>query len=138
MALTENAGRVYEWNEDPVYNDLPLDALAVVFEGSALGEDVSTGLFRALVSGDVFAGFCQRAVDNSAGAAGDLDVSVAQKGTVKLDVTAVALADHGADVHATDDGTFALAGGSVIGKVTRFISTGVAMVRFEATQLRSV
>jgi len=137
--LTANSGRVYELNEDPLYDDVPVDAATTIFEGAAVGENASTGLARPLVSGDTFLGFAAAKSDNSAGAAGDQVVRVMKRGTVKLSVTTVAgVADLGATVNASDDDTFLLGAGSAIGKVGRHISGTTCMVRFEAAAVRSL
>jgi hypothetical protein len=139
MALNANEGRTYEPYPVPVYTDLPLDASAKVYEGSYLGENASTGLARALVSGDAFMGIAAAGADNTGGAAGDVVVRARQKGLVKLTVATVAgPADYAATVNATDDGTTTLAAGSAIGKVARHVSGTTAMVNFEAAALASL
>ena len=139
MALTANEGRVYEPFPVPIYTDLPLDAGAKVYEGSYLGENASTGLARALVSGDNFLGIAAAGADNTGGLAGAAVVRTRQAGIAKLDVATVAgAADYSATVNATDDGTTTLLAGSAIGKVSRHVSGTIAMVAFEAVALRSL
>ena len=138
MALTANEGRVYEPFPVPVYTDIPLAAGAVVFEGSALGEDASTGYVRALVSGDTFAGFAAAGANNAAGAAGDAVVRARQAGMVKLDVATASVAALAATVNFTDDDTATLGAGSAVGKVSRHVSGTLCMVSFEASALRSL
>lgn len=139
--LAANQPRVYEFNEDFVYNDVDAVASDIIYEGAAVGESASTGTGRPLVAADTFLGFAIKKCDNSAGAASAAVIRVAQKGTIKLAVTGVAgVADVGATVYATDDNTFTLtaSGASAIGKITRHVSSTTVMVRFEAAQLRSI
>lgn len=137
--LAANEGRVFEQEPNPIYNDLPVDAAVEIFEGSALGENASTGNARPLVNGDTFLGFAANGVDNLSGSAGDKVVRVRQRGIVKLDVTTVAgAADLGAAVNATDDNTFLLGAGTSLGKVNRHVTGSIAMVYFEAGVIRSI
>ena len=105
----------------------------IIFEGSAVGENGS-GYARPLVAGDPFLGFCEAKVDNSAGAAGALNVRYETKGKIKLAVTSAAITDVGRPVYASDDATFAMTGiGTYIGKIVRYVSSGVAIVEFDAS-----
>jgi len=116
-------------------NDIPIIADEIIYEGAAVGIVAGTGHARPLVSGDYFAGFAQTKCDNSGGAAAAKNVRVIRKGRAYLAVTSVAITDIGAFVFASDDNTFVLTTSpaeSVIGKVTRFISSGYAEVAFEA------
>lgn len=143
--LSMNKKRVFEFNEDPLLNDLPCVAADVIYEGSAVGYVASTGYVRPATAGatpDEFAGFCIAKADNSAGAAGDVSVRVRAKGIVKLSVATAAITSVGDTVYASDDDTFTLASGGgnnvAIGTVHRWISGTTVMVRFEATGIRSV
>ncbi len=129
----ENAGTPDE------YGDLPVKAATKIYEGSAVG--LTTGYARALVAADPFGGFCSRRSDNSAGANGDRNVKVREKGKIILDVTGVTgVTDVGSTVYASDDNTFTLTSTSntAIGKVARFISGTRVAVYFEAAHLRSI
>lgn len=131
--------RDFEYSGEDLYNDLPIIATDIVYEGAAVGENGS-GYYRPLVAGDPFGGFAVRKVDNAAGAAGDLQIRVRSKGLVKLPVTgfnSVAQQD-GVPVYASDDDTFTTTAGSntLIGRTHRFISSGVGIVYFEATSLQ--
>lgn len=139
--LAANLKRVFEFNEDPLYDDIPVIASDIIYEGAAVGESSSAGTARPLVGGDVFLGFAAAKVDNSSGSAGDKNVRVKKKGTVKLPVTGVTgIADLGATVYATDDNTFTLtaSGATAIGKIVRHVTSTTVMVRFEAAQVRSI
>lgn len=137
--LSANSNRVFEINEDELYNDVPCVASDIVYAGAAVGS--SSGYGRPLSGGDVFLGFAVAKVDNSSGSAGDKNVRVKQRGTVKLTVTgASAVTDVNSDVYATDDDTFTLtaSGASAIGTVVRWVSGTTCLVRFEAAPVRSI
>lgn len=141
--LAVDKNRNFELNEDLCLNDIPVIAADIIYAGAAVGDNAS-GLAQPLVDGDPFMGFAMRRADNSLGAASAIDVLVAQKGNVELIVTGVNGAeDEGATVYATDDDTFSLTDGgsdTAIGKVRRVIntSTGLCIVHFEATSMRSI
>lgn len=120
--------------------DLPMIAADIIYEGAAVGENGS-GYFRPLVAADPFAGFAERTVDNSAGAAGAVNVRVKPRGRVILPVVGVtAVTDEGATVYASDDDTFTLTStsNSAIGKITRYISGTTVEVYYEASSFRSL
>jgi len=120
--------------------DLPVIASDIIYEGAAVGENGS-GYFRPLVATDPFAGFAQSKADNSAGAAGAINVRVKTRGRVILAVTGVtAVTDEGSTVYAADDNDFTLTSTSntAIGKVVRYISGTRVEVYFEAASYRSI
>jgi hypothetical protein len=138
--LAANVVRDFEAGYEELFNDLPVIAADIVYEGAAVGENGS-GYMRPLVAADPFVGFAVRKVDNSAGAAGDKDVRLRCKGVVKLTiagVTSIANGQDGVDVYAADDDTFTLTAGSntKIGRLHRFVSSGIAFVYYEATSLQ--
>lgn len=122
------------------FNELPVIASDIIFEGAAVGDNAS-GLARPLVAADPFLGFAKERCDNSAGAASARNVKLFERGKIELDVTGVAsAADVGEAVYASDDDTFTLtsAGNSAIGKVVRWVSGTRCVVYFEGVQLRSL
>jgi hypothetical protein len=140
--LAADKVRDFEVNYEELQNDLPVIAADIIYEGAAVGEN-GVGYLRPLVAADPFAGFALRTVDNSAAgaAAGDKNVRVRGKGIVKLPVTgvtAITNGQDGTDVYASDDDTFTLTAGSnsKIGRLYRFISSGYALVYFEATSMQ--
>jgi hypothetical protein len=138
--LAVNTPRTYESQEPPSFNDIPMVASDIIYEGAAVGDNGS-GIARPLVTTDPFLGFADRKCDNSAGAASDKAVRVRQRGCIVLDVTGVSSAAQEHDtVYATDDNTFTLtaSGASAIGKVKRWISSTKCVVYFEALSVRSV
>ncbi|GJL93478.1 cytoplasmic protein [Hyphococcus sp.] len=116
--------------------DYPVIAADTIFEGAAVGEN-GAGYSRPLQAGDPFQGFAvEGTVDNSDGAAGDKNVRVRTRGRIELPVagaTTIAANDRPA-VYASDDDTFTLTAStnSLIGYVSRWISSGVAVVEFDA------
>jgi hypothetical protein len=138
--LPIDAVRRYEANFDPVFNDLPVVAADIIYEGAAVGDNGS-GLARPLVAGDPFYGFAHRQCDNSGGAASAKLVRVRQRGMVEIPVVgATSAADIGDTVYASDDDTFTKTVGSntPIGKIARWVSGTTCIVAFEAVQLRSL
>jgi hypothetical protein len=77
-------------------------------------------------------------MDNSIGSAGDRLVQVKTRGRIQLPIAGLAItANHRSAVYASDDNTFTLTAtsNSKIGWVSRWVSTGVAIVEFEAMRV---
>lgn len=129
--LAKNTPRSYEQGRG---NDIPVIASDIIYEGAAVGIVAATGHARPLVAGDLFGGFAEAQADNSAGAAAAIYVHTIKTGQIQLAVTGATVTDVGCPVYATDDNTFTLnpVGGSFIGFVKRFVSSGVAVVEFDA------
>lgn len=139
--LAADVKRAYELGVEPLYNDIPVIASDIIYEGAAVGESSSTGNARPLVAGDSFLGFAARRADNAAGAIGAKNVRVRQQGVVELTVTGVtADDDFGIAVYASDDATFTTSStsNSQIGKLVRWVSSTTALVFFQGVQVRSV
>lgn len=115
------------------FNDYPVIASDIIYEGAAVGDNGS-GYARPLVAGDPFRGFALEKVDNSTGSAGDKYVRTRMKGRVKLSISGLAVTDVGKPVYASDDDSFTLTAStnSFIGRVVAFESTGVGYVAFDA------
>ena len=129
--LAANKPRSWELG---THNELPIIASDIVFQGAAVGDNAS-GYMRPLVSGDQFRGFALENCDNSSGSAGDLDVKLLESGKIQLSIGSLAITDVGRPVYASDDDTFVLTGiGTFIGHVTRYVSSGVGIVAFDATK----
>lgn len=129
--LAADSPRQYAPGDQEAY---PVIAADVIYEGAAVGENAS-GYSRPLQAGDPFQGFAIETADNAAGSAGDIDVTVKTKGRIKLAISALAItANDRAPVYASDDNTFTLTRGSnsLIGVVSRWVSTGYAIVEFDA------
>ena len=130
--LATDTPRDYELGE---HNDFPVVAGDVIYEGAAVGDDGS-GYARPLVADDPFRGFALQKADNSGGSNGDKYVRVRHKGRAKLNIASLAITNVGASVYASDDDTFTLTstGNSYVGRVIRFVSTGVGIVEFDASR----
>lgn len=115
-------------------NEFPVIAADIIYEMAAVGLVDASGHARPLTSSDRFVGFAQRKADNSAGAAADINVKVIKKGSVKLSVSGAVITDFGQPIYAADDNAFQFSpvGGVYIGKVSRFVSSGVVEVAFDA------
>lgn len=116
-------------------NELPVIAADIIYEGAAVGENGS-GYMRPLSAGDPFMGFAERKVDNSTGSAGDKKVRLLTKGLVQLSIGSLAITDINKPVYASDDATFTLTAStnSHIGRVVRYVSSGVGIVAFDANR----
>lgn len=130
--LGADKARAYELGSIQEY---PVIAADIIYEGAAVGENAS-GYARPLAAGDPFLGFAESKVDNSAGAAGAASVRVRRRGQVQIPVagaTAVT-ANDGPLVYASDDDTFTLTAStnSIIGRVSRWVSSGICVVEFDA------
>lgn len=134
MALTEDAPLTLEHGD---IGELPVVASDIIYEGSAVGDNAS-GYARPLVAADPFLGMAERKADNSAGAAGDKNVRVIERGKVVVSVTGVTgVGDVGTLVYASDENTFTLTltGNTLIGKIVRFISGTQVVVAFKSSAL---
>ena len=139
--LAANKPRAYELGER---NHLPVIASDIIYEGAAVGVVDASGHARPLNAADRFAGFAVAKADNSAGAAAAIYVEVVKSGEIEIAVTGAVITDAGQPVYASDDDTFTFnpADGAFIGFiptaavfvgfVKRFVSSGVAVVEFNA------
>lgn len=118
-------------------NECPIIATDIVYEGAAVGDN-GAGYARPLVGGDLFIGFAQSKCDNSAGTAGAKRVMLRTSGLAQLAVSGAVITDVGQPVYATDDDTFVFlpTGGSFIGFVKRYVSSGVVIVEFDVNRLK--
>src|SRR5690242_13730991 len=128
--LSVDRTRIWEIGD---YNDLPVIASDIIYEGAAVGDN-GTNAHRPLSAGDRFVGFAETQVDNSTGAAGAKNVRVRSKGRVQLPITNFDVTDVGKPVFASDDDTFTLtqSTNSHIGKAVRFVATGSVIVEYDA------
>jgi hypothetical protein len=112
----------------------PVIADDIVYEGAAVGLVKATGHAQPLAAANLFCGFAERKADNTGGAAAAINVRVVTEGVVKLSISGAVITDVGQPVYATDDNTFVFSpvGGVFIGKVTRFVSSGVVEVTYDA------
>lgn len=132
--LAANSPRIYEGGRHVIEEkQLPVVASDIIYEGAAVGVVDASGHGRPLVGGDLFAGFALAKLDNSAGAAAAASVSLVTKGKIQLSVTGAVITDRGQPVYAIDDNAFTFnpVGASFIGRVHRFVSSGVVIVAFD-------
>lgn len=132
--LAVNKPRAYEGAPVRIEeNAIPVIASDIIYEGAAVGIVDASGHARPLAAGDRFAGFANAKADNSAGAAAAINVDVKTIGYIQLAVTGAVITDRGQPVYATDDDTFVFSpvGGVFIGRVHRFVSSGVVIVKFD-------
>lgn len=130
--LAADKARAYELGSVQEY---PVIASDIIYEGAAVGENAS-GYARPLQAGDPFLGFAESRVDNATGSAGDKRVRVRMRGQVVLPVTGATAvtANDRPLVYASDDDTFTLTAStnSIIGRVSRWLESGVCVVEFDA------
>lgn len=134
--LAADTPRAFELGDIEEY---PVIADDTIFEGAAVGENAS-GYSRPLVAADPFQGFAERKADNTGGSAGDVNVRVKTRGKVQLAIASIAItANDRPAVYASDDGTFTLTAtsNSLIGYVSRWVSTGIAIVEFDAALVKA-
>ncbi len=127
--LTTDTPRDFSLGE---FNDVPVIASEIIYEGAAVGMVEASGHARPLVGGDKFVGMCTQQADNSSGAAAAINVRVLASGQASLSVSGAVITDLGQPVYATDDNVFVFlpTGGTFIGYVARFVSAGVVIVKF--------
>ena len=134
--LAANTTRDYQMGDKEEY---PVVASDIIYQGAAVGENDS-GYARPLRAGDVFLGFAEARADNSAGAAGAVHVNVRKRGNIVLPIAGLAVsANDRTAIYASDDDTFTRtkARNSLIGYVSRWVSTGVAVVEFDTAVVRA-
>ncbi len=132
--LAANKQRAYEGGD---INEFSM-AVDICFEGGAVGLVDATADAQPLTASDKFVGFCNAKADNSGGSAGDIRVQVRTRGRIELPVTGAVDTDIGQPVYATDDDAFGFIKTSAvfIGFVWRFVSAGVAVVEWDATNFQ--
>lgn len=140
MALSQDTPRTYAHHPD-VLTELPVKGSTRIYEGAAVG--ITSGYARGLAAGDEFAGFARFPANNSASSTdGAIRVSIVPQGILLgVSVTGATAVTHVHDtVYMSDDGTFTLSstGNVAVGKIIRWISSGVADVFFQSLALRSL
>lgn len=132
MSLT---GGKIQVKENKGFNDFDVKASTRIYEGALVGLDsTDSEKARGLVAGDKPAGFAMEEANNTT--TGDAPtVKVQTEGRIMLAVSGAAAGDYGKAVFASDDGTFTYTslGKSYVGRVARYVSSGVVMVEFNFT-----
>jgi hypothetical protein len=136
--LAADVKRDFDASVDPWFEDYPVVASDIIYEGALVALDDSGRAAPGVVTND-FVGFCAKKADNSGGASGsEINAQVRTRGKVKLTVVgATGIVDVGKLVYFTDDNVFTLTatGGQLFGKVSRHISSTTCMVYFESDVL---
>jgi hypothetical protein len=131
MALTANRDLDFFASQELI--DHPVDDNVNIYKGAFVGRNRSTGYARPLVAGDEFLGVAYRQADNTVAGhtAGGISVRLFQSIDIVHALTGVTLADVGADVYASDDGTLTTSpvNNSRIGRIIGADATNVARVR---------
>lgn len=117
--------------------EYPMIAADIIYGHAAVGLVDASGHAQPLAYPNRFVGFAEKKVDNAAGAAAAKNVRVIQRGKVQLSVSGAVITDIGQPVYATDDDTFVFSpvAGVFIGRVARFVSSGVVVVEFDALRM---
>lgn len=133
--MAQTADLLNAYQVEDIYNDQLVLASTTIYKGAALG--FSAGYVRQLVAGDVFAGFAEQYVDNSAGASGAIDCPCRVAGTITAAITSAAITDIGKRVYMSDSQTFTYTATSntPIGTVIRWNATGYVQVAFDASNV---
>lgn len=128
--LSANAQNTYELPGLGSLNDLPIKASTEIFLGSAVG--LTSGYARQLVAGDLFGGFAEQHVNNSIATDGAAMIPVKQSGRIQAAITSAAVTDINKAVYMSDGATFTYTSTSntLIGRVVRWVSTGIVIVEF--------
>ncbi len=116
------------------YEHYPVTVTDIIYEGAAVTIKTSGNARPAVVADVKFVGFATAKADNSAGAAGDINVQVRTQGKVKIPVTGVTgIGDVAKKVYLTDDNLFTLVATSMLllGKVVRWVSGTNCIVHFQ-------
>lgn len=130
--LAANSPRGYMLGER---NHIPVIASDIIYEGAAVGVVAASGHARPLTTSDKFVGFAVAKADNSSGSAAAINVEVVTKGEIQLSVTGAVITDLGQPVYAADDDTFNFSPvGVYVGRVKKFVESGVVIVAFDALE----
>lgn len=116
------------------YEHYPVTVADIIFEGAAVTIKASGYARPAVVADAKFAGFATAKADNSAGAAGAINVQVRTQGKVVIPVTGVdGIDDVAKKVYLTDDNLFTLVATNMLllGKVVRWVSGTNCEVHFQ-------
>lgn len=127
--LAKDSPRAHEIG---TYNTLPVVGSDIIYDGAYVGDN-GAGYARPLSAGDRFLGVAQAQADNSLGSAGDKSLRVLESGKFPAAISGAVITDVGQPVYASDDDTltFSPVGGSFVGFVHRFVSSGNVIVRFD-------
>ena len=113
--------------------DLPIVASDIIYRGAICKNNAAGFLAPASAeAGASFAGMAEEEVDNSSGAAGDLNAKVRTRGVFLLTGVSFTQADIGEAVYASDDQTVSITQGAneqEVGKIVELESSTQVWVR---------
>lgn len=135
MALSANRDVKFYASQELL--DLPVKDDVNIYKGAFVGVDSATGYVRPLVAGDAFAGIAYQQADNTGTghANGAVRVRLHQHVDIVHAVSGATIADVGAAVYASDDGTLTTTEGSntAVGTLVGIESSGIGRVRCTPT-----
>lgn len=132
MALSQNTPAKLDIGDFEEFNIV--GSGCVIYEGAAVGLITGTKLARPLNARDQFAGHAQFKVDNTLGVSTKRVQTRRKFYQQQVSVPSVAVTSIDGAVYMSDDGTYTLtetATTTLVGKVVRYVSSGVAIVEFE-------
>ena len=136
--MTQLASNAVRPNRSGEFREYPVLTAVAIYEGSAVGLQLSSGYARQLVATtdlDRFLGFAQEEADNTGGASGAKRVTVRTRGEILLAVTGVdGVDDLGKDVYASDGNTFTVTSADDtvhIGKIVQHVAGTSCWVAFD-------
>ena len=133
MALSADANIPFETGTT---NELPVDNAVQVYIGSMVGLHVVSSVTygRALVAGDVFAGFSLENVLGNTSAAIVPTATIRVSGLAAMALSGAAAGDENKEVFASDDATltYTATGNTRVGSVYRWVSSGQIILAFNA------
>jgi len=131
MAVTANQLHV---RQEPGLRNYPVAATTHIYQGTLAFTVPGSGYLSDVVAAgaNAFAGVAKQEVNNSSGAAGDLNCEVFTDGSFELVGAGFVQADVGSPVYATDNYTITktrTANSVFVGFIEEFVSTTKVMVR---------
>lgn len=130
MAVTANQ-QIVKQGSNYKRKSLPCAASKHIYEGTHVYVDAAGRATDVIVDATtVYAGVATQEVDNSSGAAGDLNVEVFADGDFQVTCPTITLANTGAPIYGVDNYTLHLTatGRPRVGTLTRFVSSTVGIV----------
>jgi len=129
--LTANQVNIYD--SDPAeFSAVAIADNVIVYKGSAVGS--LNGYGRQLVAADVFLGFAEQHIDNTATGhvVGGINIPLRTRGRIQVPIANAAVTDVNKAVYMSDGNTFTYTSSSntLVGRVLQFISTGIVLLEF--------
>lgn len=133
--LTQDINRHYELGD---ISEHPVLGGELIYQGAAVGLEVTGGHARTLSPTDKFLGFAEDHIDAVNLNDGEKRVRVKKKGAVLLDIPNSVLTDVNKAVYATEDNSFTLLASEnavYIGQISRIEASGKAIVEFDVAHV---